>query len=79
MYYLDSMGLLAGTPSSFYFVPFGTRTDRSNRVFRRRHQYGTETPTSVKSRLTRIEEGLESLHTLVTDVLTHVLDHPPRR
>jgi len=32
MYYLDSMGLLAGTPSSFYFVPPGTRTDRSNRV-----------------------------------------------
>lgn len=32
-YCLDSMGLLAGTPSSFYFIPLSTRTDRSHRVF----------------------------------------------
>jgi len=78
-YCLDSMGLLAGTPSSFYFVPPGTRTDRSYIVFRRRHQHGPEPPNFVESRLTQIEEGLDSLRTLVTDVLTHLRDHPPRR
>ncbi|KAK5803992.1 hypothetical protein PVK06_031641 [Gossypium arboreum] len=69
-YCLDSMSLLVGTPTAYYFVPPGTWAARGNMVFHRRPHFTTreqeEQPPTLEARLSRIEARLGTMETQVS-------------
>ncbi|KAK5826437.1 hypothetical protein PVK06_021356 [Gossypium arboreum] len=67
-YCLDFMGLLADTPTVYYFVPPSMQTARNNRVFRQRHNFATrkpkeQPPSFAEQRLSHIKAHLETMET----------------
>ncbi|KAK8694265.1 hypothetical protein V6N13_071819 [Hibiscus sabdariffa] len=74
---LDSMGLLAGTPSAPHLVPPGTTTPRDGRVFLRRATYPaapTEAPPSpaVHDELHQMHDRLQSMKANISEILSYL-------
>ncbi|KAK8514697.1 hypothetical protein V6N12_057594 [Hibiscus sabdariffa] len=74
---LDSMGLLAGTPSAPHLVPPGTTTPRDGRVFLRRPTHpaeppATPPPSAVHDELHQMHDRLHSMEANISEILSYL-------
>ncbi|KAK9007150.1 hypothetical protein V6N11_050983 [Hibiscus sabdariffa] len=74
---LDSMGLLAGTPSAPHLVPPGTTTPRDGRVFLRRATHPAAPPAApssaaVHDELHQMHDRLHSMEANISEILSYL-------
>ncbi|KAK8986213.1 hypothetical protein V6N11_082487 [Hibiscus sabdariffa] len=74
---LDSMGLLAGTPSAPHLVPPGTTTPRDGRIFLRRATHPATPPATppspaVHEELHQMHDRLQSMEANISEILSYL-------
>ncbi|KAK8539514.1 hypothetical protein V6N12_043139 [Hibiscus sabdariffa] len=81
---LDSMGLLAGTPSAPHLVPPGTTTPRDGRVFLRRATQpiappAAHPPPAMQDGFRTMHDRLNSMEVNISEILSYLCLSSSRR